>query len=296
MNNSRNMVEAMSSWGETRMEDFSPPDSCCGIRSGQPRWREPGESEIHCNHFVGSAPDRYVCHPIAAHGTTLGVVYIEFADEAGVEAVRHRMGGLRQLIQITGMAIATLNLQIKLENQSLRDSLTGLFNRRFLEISLERELARAARKNQVLAIFMIDVDHFKRFNDANGHGAGDAALKAIAKILQSTPRASDTACRYGGEEFTIMLPESTVDGAMQRAESIRRAVQNLQVPFGAQVYTDFSVSVGVAFFPDDGKTAETLLHRADQALYHAKKNGRNQVRSFDRALEGDRDESVSSLA
>jgi diguanylate cyclase (GGDEF)-like protein len=194
------------------------------------------------------------------------------------------MDGLRQLVQLTGMAIATLNLRTKLENQSIRDSLTGLFNRHFMQISLERELSRAMRRNQMLAVYMLDLDHFKRFNDTYGHAAGDSVLQAIAEIFRTSIRTEDIACRYGGEEFTIMLPDVTPTVAYERAESIRRAVANLRVPLDREVYGEFTVSIGVALFPNDGDAADLLLRRADQALYRAKRLGRNQVVQFESSI------------
>jgi diguanylate cyclase (GGDEF)-like protein len=277
INNSRQIVEVVSSWGQTTVEDFSPPESCCGLRSGQPRWRQPGMSEIHCAHFVADPPERYLCRPIIAHGNTLGILYVQCESDAVVQSVHHRIDGLRQLVQITGMAVATLNLRTKLEHQSIRDSLTGLFNRHFMQISLERELSRAARRNQTLAIFMLDVDHFKQFNDAHGHAAGDAVLKEIAHIFQTSVRAEDVACRYGGEEFTILLPDVTVKAACERAERILEAVANLRVAVDMQTYGDLTISIGVAFYPSDGETAELLLRRADEALYRSKRTGRNRM-------------------
>jgi diguanylate cyclase (GGDEF)-like protein len=277
INNSRQMVEVVSSWGITAMQDFSPPESCCGLRSGLPRWREPGKSEIQCMHFAGNPPERYMCRPIIAHGNTLGILYVQCSSDSIVQSVNERSDGLRHLVQITGMAIATLNLQIKLEQQSIRDSLTGLFNRHFMQISLERELSRAARRKQTLAVLMLDVDHFKRFNDTFGHPAGDAVLKELAQIFRASIREEDVACRYGGEEFTILLPDSTVTGACERAESILQAVANLRLTLETQVYTDLTISIGIAFYPNDGATAELLLRRADEALYHSKRNGRNRL-------------------
>jgi diguanylate cyclase (GGDEF)-like protein len=179
------------------------------------------------------------------------------------------------------MTIAALNLRTRLENQSIRDSLTGLFNRHFMQISLERELARAARRKQTLAVVMLDLDHFKNFNDAHGHGAGDTVLKAIAAIFQFTIRSEDFACRYGGEEFTVILPDITSEAALQRVEAIRKAVENLRVPLEDNVFSDFTVSIGVALYPEDGEAAEMLLRRADLALYRAKRLGRNQVSFFE---------------
>jgi len=288
INNSGQLVEVVSSWqgtsSESSIQDFHPPESCCGLRSGQPRWRQPGVSEIHCSHFSRQVPDRYLCKPIVANGTTLGMLYVQCASEAQLNTVNQRMDGLRQLVQLTGMAIATLNLRTKLENQSIRDSLTGLFNRHFMQISLEREISRAARRKQTLAVFMLDLDHFKKFNDTFGHAAGDSVLQAVAEIFQTSIRTEDIACRYGGEEFTIMLPDVTPAVALERAESIRQGVANVRLPLDRQVYTEFSVSIGVAVYPNDGETSDLLLRRADMALYRAKRSGRNQVAQFEAAM------------
>ncbi len=285
INNSRNNVEVVSSWGVANAEDFSPPESCCALRSGQPRWRQPGISEIHCSHFFGAtAPERYHCRPIVAHGNTIGILCVQCESDEIVLQINGRMDAMRQLIQITALAVATLNLRTKLENQSIRDSLTGLFNRHFMQISLEREMSRAHRRKQIMAVLMLDVDHFKLFNDSHGHAAGDAVLKAFAEVFTSNIRSEDIACRYGGEEFTIILPDVTVKGACDRADSILTAVRELKVYCGQQTFDGFGISIGVAFYPGDGDTAEELLQRADSALYDAKRNGRNQVSLFERAF------------
>ena len=284
INNSRNHVEAVSAWGESSHDDFSQPESCCALRSGQPRWRRPGVSEIHCAHFHGVHPQRYHCRPIVAYGNTIGMLYVQCSTDEVVAQVNGRMDAMRQLIQITALAIATLNLRSKLENLSIRDSLTGLFNRHFMQISLEREMARARRRKQIMAVLMLDADHFKRFNDSHGHAAGDAVLKAFAEVFSTNIRGEDIACRYGGEEFTIILPDTTVKGAFDRADSILNAIRNLRITSGQQVFDGLSVSIGVAFYPGDGETAEELLKHADSALYDAKNNGRNQVCLYERAF------------
>lgn len=286
IDNSRQTVEVVSFWGEAMVDDFSPPEACCGLRSGQPRWRLPGQSEIHCAHFTSEAPERYLCQPIVAHGDALGVLFIQCEDDAAVQAVHRRMDGLQQLVQITAMAVATLNLQSKLENQSIRDALTGLFNRYFMQISLDRELSRAARKRQTLAVLMLDVDHFKRFNDTYGHAAGDAALQGIANILKTGIRSEDVACRYGGEEFTILLPDITPESATERAQGILSAVSRLSVSLGAQTYSEFTISIGIAFYPNDGEAPDLLLRRADEALYRSKRQGRNQVSLYNMVAAG----------
>ncbi len=279
INNSRQMVESVSSWGESTIESFSPPESCCGLRSGQPRWRQPGVSELHCAHFSAEPPQHYLCVPIVAHGDTMGVLSIQCQSARSMLSIRERFDGLRQLLQLTGMAVASLNLQIKLENQSLRDPLTGLYNHHFMQIALGRELVRASRHQSTLALFMLDIDHFKRFNDTYGHAAGDTVLKAVAEVFRSIVRAEDIVCRYGGEEFTIILPDIGEKIARQRAESIRKSVEKLRVGLKTEDYAqvEVTVSIGVAFFPADGNTADSLLRVADEALYSAKREGRNRV-------------------
>jgi diguanylate cyclase (GGDEF)-like protein len=288
INNSRQLVETVASWsgtgGPSAVEEAFLPEACCGLRLGQPRWRLPAVSAIQCTHFPGGSVGRYLCMPIAAHGNTLGVLYVQCASDSDVSKVNNRMDGLRQLVQLTGMAIATLNLRMTLENQSIRDSLTGLFNRHFMQISLERELARAARRKLTLAVFMLDLDHFKKFNDTYGHAVGDLALRTVSEIFKSKIRTEDIACRYGGEEFTIILPDIALPIAMERAESIRRSVEALKLPVEDHVLSNFSISIGVALYPMDGEQADQLLRQADMALYRAKRQGRNCVEQYQQSL------------
>jgi diguanylate cyclase (GGDEF)-like protein len=275
--NSRNMMETVITWGEPSLADCHPPESCCSLRSGQPRWREPAVSEIHCNHFEGGRPERYVCVPVLAHGDTLGLAHIEFPDAESTAHARKCVLALRQLLQLIGMAIASMRLRMKLEQQSIRDPLTNLFNRHFMEVALERELSLAARRKTMLAVLMLDVDHFKEFNDTHGHAVGDIVLQAVAEVCRNTVRTEDIACRYGGEEFTIILPDINSETAYARANSIRSAVADLRVEDGKEMYGDVTMSIGLALYPESGTTAATLLRRADEALYRAKQQGRNQV-------------------
>jgi diguanylate cyclase (GGDEF)-like protein len=281
INSSRNMVETMASWsanqGSPLVAEIFPPDTCCGLRSGHLRWYSPAASQIHCNHFIDKVPQRYLCLPLAAHGQTIGVIFIESPDEAIQKMVESRIAGVQQLVQLTAMALASLQMRQKLEHQSARDGLTGLFNRHFLEIALDREIARAVRRKSTLAVLMIDVDHFKRLNDQFGHAAGDAVLKEIARVFLDKTRTEDLACRYGGEEFTIILPDITPENAWQRAEVIRQAVADLRTHIDNTLYNNVTISVGVAIFPNDGSSSELLLRHADAALYRAKHGGRNRV-------------------
>ncbi len=279
LNHSHNLLEAVSTWGISTLmqaETFAP-ETCCGLRLGQLRWRRMGISEIDCTHFNAEPPERYLCVPLVAQGETLGILSIECNQPEAYAMLQRRMDGLLQLLQLTGMAIASLNLRARLENQSVRDPLTGLFNRYFMQIVLARELARANRQGSSVAMLMLDVDHFKRFNDAYGHGAGDAMLRGIAGAFRASIRTEDTICRYGGEEFAIILPGATAQIAAMCAERVRVAVTELQLPVDTAPGAKASVSIGVALYPADAVDEETLLRKADQALYRAKHNGRNQV-------------------
>ncbi|HEV2176937.1 MAG TPA: diguanylate cyclase [Terriglobia bacterium] len=165
----------------------------------------------------------------------------------------------------------------ELRAQAIRDPLTGLFNRRYMEESLGRELHRALRNQQSLGVIMLDLDHFKRFNDAAGHAAGDALLKELGSLLQFRTRKEDIACRYGGEEFTVILPGMPLDLARSRAEELRAAMKDARIEHRGQSLGPVTLSVGVAAAPDHGATAEEILQAADEALYQAKAEGRDRV-------------------
>jgi diguanylate cyclase (GGDEF)-like protein len=278
INNSRQLIELRASWGgNTSILEAFPIDGCCGMRSGQPRWFTPETSALHCGHFAGLPPERYVCLPLMAHGDTLGVLFIEYFGADRGECIERNFQALRELLQLASMTVASINLRNKLENQSIRDSLTGLFNRHFMEITLERELRRATRRNSTMAVFMIDADHFKLFNDTFGHNAGDIVLRAIAERFLSSVRSEDVVCRYGGEEFVVILPDISREKAAERALEVREAIQELRVSGNGQTLGSVTVSIGVAMYPQDGRNIEALMQSADRSLYVAKDNGRNQV-------------------
>jgi diguanylate cyclase (GGDEF)-like protein len=285
INNSRNMLEITTSWNNpATLADGFGLESCCSLRLGRSRWRRPGDSEIHCSHFSGTPPENYVCIPLTAQGETLGLIYLSCpSTESGNIAVA-RMPLVHVMIEMASMAIGALNLRAKLEAQSIRDGLTGLFNRRFMEVALERELHRATRRAVPLAVLMLDVDHFKLFNDTFGHEAGDEVLREVGECFKNCVRAEDIVCRYGGEEFVIILPEITEKLAAERAEKIRAAVAGLKIHFKNQPLGRLSISVGLAMFPDPAKSVDELLRMADSALYDAKHSGRNKVRIASEAV------------
>ncbi len=279
MNNSRTVLMMNSSWNDPPglLEGFDI-DGCCALRAGRPRWRRPGESEIHCGHFLANAPENYICLPLAGLGDTMGIVFINLPTPEAVQTAEERLPVIYELVELVAMATAGLNLRAELEDQSIRDVLTNLFNRRFMEVALERELQRAVRSGSCLALLMLDVDHFKDFNDAYGHEAGDLILRNLSGCLQSAVRSEDLVCRYGGEEFVIILPDITEELALGRAEAIREAVLDLRMQFSGEPVRRISVSVGVAIYPYPAKNAIELLRLADRGLYLAKDAGRNQVK------------------
>jgi diguanylate cyclase (GGDEF)-like protein len=221
---------------------------------------------------------------MVAQGNTVGVLHLEFErasdlrNDSGTESLRDS----RQRLAISvasqiALSLASLQLRETLREQSIRDPLTRLFNRRFLEESLERELQLASRKRQSLAVLFLDLDHFKRFNDTFGHDAGDKVLQSLADLFRTFFRATDICCRYGGEEFAIILPESSSQDAAVRADALRSEVKSLRLQYKKQTLGPLTLSAGIAAFPEHGLTSEELLKIADQCLYESKSRGRDTV-------------------
>jgi diguanylate cyclase (GGDEF)-like protein/PAS domain S-box-containing protein len=282
---SRNLVEAALRWGTTgcASEPTFTPDACWSLRRGQPHWSEHPGTGVSCQHLANSSTTKCLCVPMVAQGNTIGVLHFEFGGSAdlldpGRESFRD--SSLRLAVSVASqiaLSLASLQLRDTLREQSIRDPLTRLFNRRFLEESLERELQVANRKKQAVAVLFLDLDHFKRFNDTFGHDAGDMVLQALADLFRAFFRATDMCCRYGGEEFAIILPESSAQDAAIRADALRSEVKNLRLQYKKQTLGPLTLSAGIAAFPEHGSTAEELLKIADQCLYESKSRGRDVV-------------------
>ena len=176
-----------------------------------------------------------------------------------------------------GLALANLKLRIFLREQSIRDPLTGLFNRRYLEETLEREFHRALRLQRPVGVIMLDLDHFKRFNDTYGHEAGDILLRKLGSFLKQHLRGGDITCRYGGEEFALVLPEVSLENVRLRAEELREGIKHLNVEYNDKVLATLSMSLGIAMFPEHGATSQSVLNAADGALYEAKRKSRDRI-------------------
>jgi diguanylate cyclase (GGDEF)-like protein len=205
--------------------------------------------------------------------TILGITRNVSERKAVESALRETNRQLHARIEEIG------RLQVALQELAVRDSLTGLYNRRYLDETLEREVSRARREGIPLSLVMLDIDHFKRVNDTYGHQVGDEVLRMLASTLLADIRAEDVACRYGGEEFLILLPNMPLETTMLRAQAWRSAVEALRVTHGNFQIT-FTISLGVSAYPEHGKTPDDLTRCADQALYRAKNEGRNQVSVF----------------
>lgn len=282
---SRDLVEAALRWGERDvLAPTFPPDACWSLRRGQPYWSGHPGNEMACQHLTTSSTTESLCIPMVAQGNTVGVLHLEFESaaelqsESGTESPRDSRQGLAiSAASQIALSLASLQLRETLREQSIRDPLTRLFNRRFLEESLDRELQLAGRKRQSIAVLFLDLDHFKKFNDTFGHDAGDMVLQSLADLFRNFFRATDICCRYGGEEFAIVLPESTSQDAAIRADALRSEVKSLRLHYKKQPLGPLTVSVGVAAFPEHGSTFEELLKIADQCLYASKNRGRDVV-------------------
>jgi diguanylate cyclase (GGDEF)-like protein len=258
---------------------FKPQD-CWGLRRGQPYEFHAGEFNQVCYHFPDPPPQAYVCMPLMAQSEMLGMFHLQMTEPVSTTEAFFSKAQLRlvqTLADSASLALASLRLREKLSQQSIRDPLTNLFNRRYLEESIERELHRAARSKYPVGVIMLDLDHFKLFNDTFGHEAGDTVLREIGSFLSQHIRGGDIACRYGGEEFTLVLPEASLDIARQRAEQVCEDVRHLQVQNHDQSLGTITFSCGVAIFPDHGSSFQSVLQAADAALYRAKRDGRDRV-------------------
>ena len=219
----------------------------------------------------------YACLPMMAQGEILGVLHLRTDLPGPLDASRRKLASA--LGEQVALSLANIRLKETLHRQAIHDPLTGLYNRRYLEDTLERELRRAVRKGSPVGILMLDLDHFKEYNDTHGHAAGDALLRAFGAHVLGNIRGEDFACRYGGEEFAIILPDVGLEKAVQRAEEIRQEARAIRVESGGLRLEAATVSIGVATLPTHGTTPEAVLRAADAALYVAKAEGRDRVKA-----------------
>jgi diguanylate cyclase (GGDEF)-like protein len=271
-------VEQVSTWGhaEGTLRTFSLED-CWAFRRGVVHEGGAESGGPRCPHVEGGAHASTLCIPLLAQGQPLGLLHLGFPQSAPTfdRGLRHELA--KTVGEHVALALANLRLREELRQQSIRDPLTGLHNRRSMEETLEREAHRARRHEGSVSVLLIDVDHFKKFNDDHGHDAGDAVLVSVSEFLRKRTRGEDLACRYGGEEFLVVLPGAPFEGAAKRAEDIRAGIEALPVSVAGRTLDRVTVSIGIATLPDHAMEPTELITAADTALYEAKRAGRNRA-------------------
>ena len=280
--NSRNALDGMCNWNTVDLHESILADSCWALRRGRSYEYEEGGLCVECEHVSAhrhevSVP-KYICIPIIAHGDTVGLLHIRF-DRIAAESA-HMNQSARFAIRCgehISMAIANVKLRDELHEQSVRDRLTGLFNRRYLVEALRREISAGERRGTGFGLVAFDIDHFKTFNDNHGHDAGDVVLRTLGARIVECLGPRDIACRLGGEEFAILMPEVDLEGAVALAQRLREATPLISVRYGEAVLPKITISCGVTAYPDGGTRPQALMQLVDKALYAAKESGRDCV-------------------
>ncbi|MBH5322572.1 sensor domain-containing diguanylate cyclase [Aurantiacibacter sediminis] len=283
-NNSRDRLDLVNEWDMP--DGYSPvasltPSNCWALKRGKDHLNEVHEDCLQCSHYVGEVASIEV--PMIARGKVYGLLILADRGGDGANVDRARRVA-RALADSTSLALSNISLREQLRTQTLRDPMTGLYNRRYMEDALERFIATARRKDQSTAALMIDLDNFKKLNDEHGHAKGDAVLKEVAAQLVAAVRPSDIVCRYGGEELLVLLPDCNLQEAAERAEQMRSRVASLSQTMDCPV----SASFGVSAMPECSHSASELLSSADAALYVAKDAGKDQVRIAPKAVTTER--------
>jgi diguanylate cyclase (GGDEF)-like protein len=275
-------LENVMAWGAVKASGaFFTPSDCWALRCGRRHQVSRGHDGIVCAHADASEGDWHLCVPMMAQGEALGVLYFRIDAEENRRTdpgliAEDRLHFYFNVSETLALAVANIRLRETLQHQAIRDPLTGLFNRRYFQETLKRELHRASRAKSPLSLVILDIDHFKRFNDTYGHDAGDAALKAVSEILIGRTRVGDVACRHGGEEFVLAFPGLPAEVAASRVEALRREIEARHIQFLGQTIDPVTISAGIAVYPGHAMDMDSLMRAADQALYQSKNAGRNR--------------------
>ncbi len=269
-------LETVAEWGEEQnlLPAFSI-DACWALRTGQKYQSNGADENEACRHFKTAPRGDYVCMPLSVGGRTTGLLHLSAAAGARLEDETIRLMGT--FGDVVKLSLSNLRLRESLSEQALRDPLTTMFNRRYLAETLPREIHRARRDKTTLSVAMVDIDHFKDFNDTYGHDAGDVVLKELGPYFRTTLRAGDIACRYGGEEFLLVLPECNLSDAQKRLQRICEEIRRKTFFHRKSPLPSVTVSIGIAELSDDLPSVDVLIAAADEALYAAKRGGRDRV-------------------
>lgn len=281
---SRSDLESVVKWGDFPDdvdENVFAPDSCWGLRRGRAHVVLDKDMGPVCTHLTQMPSGGYVCLPLIAKSDVLGLLHLRITDNVQAQSARQMATDLQDttlmLSEYLSLAIANVKLTESLALQSIQDPLSGMFNRRFLEEFLQHEISRAARKKTNIGIIMADLDYFKKFNDQYGHMAGDKLISDLGRFFKKRIRESDIACRYGGEEFVLVLPESPPEDTYKRAEELRKELKEIEFAFQGQYLGSLTISMGIASYPVNGSNLDELLRAADLSMYRAKQEGRDKV-------------------
>ncbi|MEB3278378.1 MAG: PAS domain S-box protein [Lyngbya sp.] len=276
-NQKTNQVESIACFGELAACELNLAfDDCWALRRGQIHLTDNSQPGLFCHHVHRHPlPTASLCIPTIVQGQAFGLFYLRTQQVEGLSKGQQQLA--QTVAEQISLGLSNLQLREELRNQSIRDPLTGLFNRRYLKEFLQREFKRSQHSGQPLGVIMVDIDHFKQFNDNFGHEAGDVVLQEVARFLQRQVRLSDVACRYGGEEMTLVLPQMSLETVTARAEQLCQGIRQLELSYQGQDLGQITASLGVACFPDQGSTPEEVIQKADTALYQAKNQGRNRV-------------------
>ncbi len=279
-NATENLYEMGANWGETSaLESVFGPQDCWALRRSRAFGVDDSLTGLNCAHVSSRLPGAYLCLPMMAEGKAMGVLHLQKPTLALWEQLADLEQYALTVAEALALSLANLQLRETLRQQAIRDGLTGLFNRRYLEETLERELSRSQRQGTHIGIIMLDLDHFKEYNDTFGHEAGDELLRTLADYLQSQIRKGDIACRYGGEEFLLALVGAPPEAVLERVAALVADVRQLHRR--APSLRPLTISAGVAFYPQHGVTLKELIRAADAALYRAKAEGRDRLVAAD---------------
>ena len=276
-NPQKKFFEIISSWGDKiNTKSCFSTNECWSLRRGRFHYSHKNQIGLSCDHILGETEfTESLCIPLIAQGEALGLFFLSTLNEKIFTYVQIKLACT--VGEQIALAFSNLRLQEQLQEQNIRDPLTSLFNRRYLTKILDTEIKMAATNHQSLAIIMVDVDHFKKFNDTYGHDIGDRVLKEIAILLQNNIKSTDIACRYGGEELTLILNNIRPENAYKKGEQLREKIKKISFQYEDQVISNITVSMGIACYPSHGRKKELLLKLSDQALYQAKDEGRDKV-------------------
>ena len=292
LDSSGKTMELAGQWsGCTLSGSVFEAQDCWALRTGHMHFVTAGDRSAICGH-VASADYSYFCLPLLSQGRAVGILH--FQMHAPGELADWELSFATSFAEQVGLSIANIRLREALRNQSIRDPLTGLYNRRYLDEMMERETRRATRAAYSMGVLVLDLDHFKKFNDTYGHDGGDMILRDTASLLVKSVRVEDIVCRYGGEEFVIVLPMADLEISRARAERIRSRLRDLTVMHQGRPLGAITVSIGVAALPQNGTSSRQLLEAADAALYRAKREGRDRVVVAEAAAESESPDFLST--